>query len=122
MDTVSGELGSLGALAVLEGNPPEAEPLIRESLEIAYKRGDRYVAPYELIWLGRGALGPGNPTRAATLFAAAKAQFDATGLATEPDEGPAYSKGLAAIRVAHDDAPSEGARAAATSITPDDDT
>src|SRR5207237_1106428 len=68
MDTVSVELGNLGAVAVLEGNLSEAEPLIRESLEIAYKRGDRYLAPYELIWLGRVALGQGNPTRAARLF------------------------------------------------------
>ena len=88
----------------MEGNLSEAEPLLRESLEIAYKRGDRYVAPYELIWLGRVAFGQGNPTRAATLFAAAKAQFDATGLAMDPDEGPEYEKGLAAVRGALDDA------------------
>ena len=120
MDTVSVELGNLGALAVLEGNLSEAEPLIRESLEIAYKRGDRYVAPYELIWLGRVALGRGNPTRAATLFAAAKAQFDATGLAMDPDEGPEYEKGLAAIRGALDDAPFEAARAEGKKMNLDD--
>ena len=120
MDTVSVELGNLGALAVLEGNLSEAEPLIRESLEIAYKRGDRYVAPYELIWLGRVALGRGNPTRAATLFAAAKAQFDATGLAMDPDEGPEYEKGLAAIRGAQDDAPFEAAWAEGKKMTLDD--
>src|SRR2546427_777211 len=114
------ELGNLGALAVLEGNLSEAEPLIRESLEIAYKRGDRYVAPYELIWLGRVALGRGNPTRAATLFAAAKAQFDATGLAMDPDEGPEYEKGLAAIRGALDDAPFEAAWAEGKKMTLDD--
>src|SRR5437867_9588314 len=120
MDTVSVELGNLGALAVLEGNLTEAEPLIRESLEIAYKRGDRYVAPYELIWLGRVALGQGNPTRAATLFAAAKAQFDATGLAMDPDEGPEYEKGLAAIRRALDDAPFEAAWAEGKKMNLDD--
>ncbi len=120
MDTVSVELGNLGALAVLEGNLSEAEPLIRESLEIAYKRGDRYVAPYELIWLGRVALGRGNPTRAATLFAAAKAQFDATGLAMDPDEGPEYEKGLAAIRGALDDAPFEAAWAEGKKMNLDD--
>src|SRR3989475_777654 len=114
------ELGNLGALAVLEGNLSEAEPLIRESLEIAYKRGDRYVAPYELIWLGRVALGRGNPTRAATLFAAAKAQFDATGLAMDPDEGPEYEKGLAAIRGALDDAPFEAAWAEGKKMNLDD--
>src|SRR5437870_7983908 len=105
MDTVSVELGNLGALAVLEGNLSEAELLIRESLEIAYKRGDRYLAPHELIWLGRVALGQGNPTRAPTLFAAAKAHFDATGLAMDLDEGPEYEKALASIRGALDDAP-----------------
>src|SRR3989449_7041959 len=67
MDTVAVELGNLGALAVLGGNLAEAEPLIRESLEIADKRGDRYVAPYELIWVGRVAFGQGKPTLAATL-------------------------------------------------------
>src|SRR5437867_10745381 len=63
MDTGSVEVGNLGGVAVLEGNLSEAEPLSRESLEMAYKRGDRYLAPYELIWLGRVALGQGNPTR-----------------------------------------------------------
>ena len=54
--------------------------------------------------MGRVALGRGNPTRAVTLLAAAKAQFDATGLAMDPDEGPEYEKGLDAIRRALDDA------------------
>src|SRR5439155_1748481 len=120
MDTVSVELGNLGAVAVLEGNLSEAEPLIRESLEIAYKRGDRYLAPYELIWLGRVALGQGNPTRAATLFAAAKAQFDATGLAMDPDEGPEYEKALAAIRGSLDDAPFAAAWAEGHRMSLDD--
>lgn len=103
-DVVSGELGNLGALEVLEGNFSEAEPLIRESLEIAYKRGDRYIAPYNLVWLGRVAFANGNPGRAAKLFAAARTQFDATGLAMDPDEAPEYEKGLAAIRGALDEA------------------
>jgi len=102
-DVVSVELGNLGALEVLEGNIAEAVPLLRESLEIAYRRGDRYLAPYELVWLGRVALAEGNPVRGATLFAAARAQFDATGLAMDPDEGPEYEKGLAAIRGALDE-------------------
>src|SRR5947209_2906983 len=92
----------------------------RLALRRGYKRGDRYVAPYELIWLGRVALGRGNPTRAATLFAAAKAQFDATGLAMDPDEGPEYEKGLAAIRGALDDAPFEAARAEGKKMNLDD--
>lgn len=103
-DVVAGELGNLGALEVLEGNISEATPLIRESLEIAYKRGDRYIAPYNLVWLGRVAFAEGNPTGAATLFGAARAQFDATGLAMDPDEAPEYEKGLAAIRRSLDDA------------------
>ena len=45
----------------------------------------------------------GSPLRAAKLFAAARAQFDATGLAMDPDEGPEYEKGLAAIRAGLDD-------------------
>src|SRR5438105_3967284 len=76
---------------------------LRESLEIAYKRGDRYLAPYELVWLGRVALAQGSPARAATLFAAARTQFDTTGLAMDPDEGPEYEKGLTAIRAALDE-------------------
>lgn len=102
-DGVAGELGNLGALEVLEGNIADAVPLIRESLEIAYKRGDLYLAPYGLVWLGRVALAEGEPARAATLFAAARAQFDATGLAMDPDEAPEYEKGLAAIRAAMDE-------------------
>ena len=54
--------------------------------------------------MGRVGLGQGNPTRAATLFVAAKAQFEAAGLAMDPNEGPEYEKGLAAIRGALDDA------------------
>ena len=102
-DLVAAELGNLGALEVLDGNISEALPLIRESLEIAYKHGDKYLAPYELVWLGRVALAQGNPARAATLFAAARVQFDATGLAMDPDEAPEYEKGLTAIRGAMDD-------------------
>src|SRR5216117_4277957 len=120
MDVVSVELGNLGAVAVLEENLSEAEQLLRESLEMAYKRGDRYLAPYELIWLGRVALGQGNPMRAATLFAAAKAQFDATGLAMDPDEGPEYEKALAAIRGALDDAPFAAAWAEGHRMSLDD--
>ncbi len=103
-DVVSVELGNLGALEVLEGNISEAVPLLRESLEIAYERGDRYLAPYELVWLGRVAFAEGNPERAAKLLAAARAQFDATGLAMDPDEAPEYEKGLASIRGALDEA------------------
>ena len=102
-DVVSVELGNLGALEVLDGNISAAVPFLRESLEIAYKRGDRYLAPYELVWLGRVALAEGNPARGATLFAAARTQFDATGLAMDPDEGPEYEKGLAAIQEALDE-------------------
>src|SRR5438309_2999010 len=102
-DVVSVELGNLGALEVLDGNIPEAVPLLRESLEIAYKRGDKYLAPYELVWLGRVALAEGSPARAATLFAAARAQFNETGLAMDPDEAPEYEKGLVAIREALDE-------------------
>ena len=102
-DVVSVELGNLGALEVLDGNISAAVPFLRESLEIAYKRGDRYLAPYELVWLGRVALAEGNPARGATLFAAARAQFDSAGLAMDPDEGPEYEKGLAAIREALDE-------------------
>jgi len=54
--------------------------------------------------LGRVGLGQGNPTRATTLFVAAKAQFEAAGLAMDPNEGPEYEKGLAAIRAALDEA------------------
>jgi tetratricopeptide (TPR) repeat protein len=104
MDTVAAELGNLGALEVLDGNISGAEPLLRESLEIAHKRKDMYLAPYQLVWLGRVALARGNPMRAATLFAAARSVFDATGLALDPDEAPEYEKGLAAIREALDDA------------------
>src|SRR3989454_1151886 len=93
----------LRALEVLDGNIPEAVPLLRESLEIAYKRGDKYLAPYELVWLGRVAFAEGSPARAATLFAAARAQFNETGLAMDPDEAPEYEKGLAAIRAALDE-------------------
>ena len=100
---VSVELGNLGALEVLDGNIAEAIPLLRESLEMAHDGGDKYLAPYELIWLGRVALAKGDPARAARLLAAAKAQFDATGLAMDPDEGPEYEKGLAAIRGAMDE-------------------
>ena len=102
-DVVSVELGNLGALEVLDGNIPEAVPLLRESLEIAYKRGDKYLAPYELVWLGRVAFAEGSPARAATLFAAARAQFNETGLAMDPDEAPEYEKGLAAIGAALDE-------------------
>lgn len=102
-DWVSVELGNLGALEVLEGNIPEAVPLLRESLQTAHERGDKYLAPYELVWLGRVAFADGNPVRAAKLFAAARAQFDTTGLAMDPDEAPEYEKGLAAIRGALDD-------------------
>src|SRR5437879_9292479 len=102
-DVVSVELGNLGALEVLEGNIYEAVPFLRESVEIAYKRGDRYLAPYELVWLGRVALAEGNPARGATLFAAARTQFETTGLAMDPDEGPEYEKGLVAIREALDE-------------------
>ena len=98
-ESVSVELGNLGALEILEGNVAEAAPLIREGLEISYKRGDRYSAPYGLVWLGRVALAEGEAARAATLFAAARAQFNATGLAMDPDEAPEYEMGLAAIRV-----------------------
>jgi len=97
---VSVELGNLGALEVLEGNVREAGPLLRESLTIARERGDRYGAPYNLIWLGRVALAEGDPKRAARLLAAAKREFDTTGLAMDPDEAPEYEKGLAAIREA----------------------
>lgn len=103
LDTVSVELGNLGALEVLEGNVREAAPLLRESLEIAFKRGDRYSAPYGLVWIGRVAFAEGDSVRAATLFAAARAQFDATGLAMDPDEAPEYEKGLASIRKALDE-------------------
>ena len=102
-DAVSVELQNLGALEVLEGNLSEAVPFLRESLEMAHKRGDRYLAPYGLVWLGRVAFAQGSPLRAAKLFAAARAQFDATGLAMDPDEGPEYEKGLAAIRAGLDD-------------------
>jgi len=95
---VSAELGNLGALEVLEGNISEAVPLLQESLQIARERGDKYLAPYGLVWLGRVAFAMGDPLRAAKLFAAARAQFDATGLAMDPDEAPEYEKGLAAIR------------------------
>src|SRR5437773_2016764 len=88
LDVVSVELGNLGALEVLEGNISEAVPFLRESLEIAYKRGDRYLAPYERVWLGRVALAQGRRGRGATLFAAAQTQFDATGLAMDADERP----------------------------------
>src|SRR5437773_871945 len=103
LDVVSVELGNLGALEALEGNISEAVPFLRESLEIAYNRGDRYLAPYELVWLGRVASAQGSPARGATLFAGAEAQFDSTGLGMDPDEGPEYEKGLAAIRAALDE-------------------
>ena len=103
-DFVSAELENLGALEVLDGNISEAVPLLRESLEMAHKRGDRYLAPYGLVWLGRVAFAQREPARAAKLFAAAKAQFDATGLAMDPDEAPEYEKGLTAIRESLDDA------------------
>src|SRR5438132_2020044 len=69
------------------------------SSESATCRGDRPrdVVRYPecgLIWLGRVGLGQGNPTRAATLFVAAKAQFEAAGLAMDPNEGPEYEKGF----------------------------
>ena len=73
---VSTELLNLGALEVLEGNIAEALPLLRESLQTAHERGDKYLAPYGLVWLGRVAFAEGNPSRAAKLFAAARAQFD----------------------------------------------
>ena len=120
LHVVSLELGNLGALEVLEGNLREAVPLLRESLEIAYKRGDRYLAPYELVWLGRVALAEGKPVRGATLFAAARAQFDATGLAMDPDEGPEYEKGLAAIRAALDETAFSAAWAAGKKMSLDE--
>jgi tetratricopeptide (TPR) repeat protein len=102
VDVISVELQNLGALEVLEGNISEAVPFLRESLGMAHRRGDRYLAPYGLVWLGRVAFAEGDPVRAATLFAAARTQFDATGLAMDPDEAPEYEKGLAAIRGALD--------------------
>ena len=119
-DVVSVELGNLGALEVLEGNISEAVPFLRESLEIAYKRGDRYLAPYELVWLGRVALAEGNPARGATLFAAARTQFDTTGLAMDPDEGPEYDKGLVAIREALDEKAFSAAWAAGKKMSLDE--
>lgn len=118
-DVVSSELVNLGALEVLAGNFPEGEPLLREGLEIAYKRGNRYLAPCGLIWLGRVAWAQGDPTRAATLFAAAKAQFEATGFAMDPDEAPEYEKGLAAIRSALDEAALAAAWADGTNMSLD---
>jgi tetratricopeptide (TPR) repeat protein len=103
LDTVSVELGNLGALEVLDGNIVEAVPLLRESLRIAHERRDRYGVVYQLVWLGRVALAEQDPVRAATLFAAARAEFDASGLAMDPDEAPEYERGLAAIRGALDD-------------------
>jgi tetratricopeptide (TPR) repeat protein len=120
MDTVAVELGNLGALEVLDGNFSGAEPLLRESLELAYKRKDMYLAPYQLVWLGRVALAQGHPTRAATLFAAARSVFDATGLALDPDEAPEYEKGLAAIHEALDDATFAGAWADGKRMSFDD--
>jgi tetratricopeptide (TPR) repeat protein len=114
------ELLNLGAMETLAGNIREAEPLLRESLEMAHKDGDRYLAPYDLIWLGRVALAHGNPARAATLFAAARAQFDATGLAMDPDEGPEYERGLAAIQGALDGAAFAAAWADGERMSPDD--
>src|SRR5947208_2917865 len=92
-----------GILAFRKLDADAARRAFEECLEIAYKRGDRYLAPYELVWLGRVALAEGNPARGATLFAAARTQFDATGLAMDPDEGPEYEKGLAAIQEALDE-------------------
>ncbi len=100
--SVSVELENLGALEVMEGNLRDALPLLRESLRMAHERGDKYLLPYDLAWLGRVALAKGELERAATLFGAAKVQFDASGLAMDPDEAPEYEKGLAAIREAMD--------------------
>lgn len=120
LEGVSVELGNLGALDVMEGYIAEAEPLLRESLTIAHERKDTYLAPYELVWLGRVALAQGDAVRAATLFAAARAQFDATGLAMDPDEAPEYEKGLAAIRRALDDSAFSAAWANGTRMSLDD--
>src|SRR3989454_1555965 len=97
-DFLSAELENLGALEVLDGNISEAVPLLRESLEMAHKRGDRYLAPYGLVWLGRVAFGRWESARAAELFSAAKAEFVSTGSAVGRDGPHAYEKGLTAMR------------------------
>ncbi len=94
---VAAELENLGALEVLEGNIEAALLLLQESLKSAYERRDKYLTPYVLVWIGRVALSHGDPRLATRLFSAAKAQFEETGLAMDPDEAPEFDKGLKMI-------------------------
>src|SRR5439155_1649880 len=54
------------------------------------------------------------------MLGAARRQFDTTGLAMDPDEGPEYEKGLAAIRAALDETAFSAAWAAGKKMNLDE--
>jgi len=110
-------------LAMVErqlGNLDRAEQLLREALEIFRSRRDEWAIPFGLNGLAAVAVERKEPTRAATLAAAANAIVQAQGAAWPPDELEHYERTVAAVEAALDSSELERARAAGRGLGADD--
>jgi tetratricopeptide (TPR) repeat protein len=114
---IASEAGNLSMVERQLGNLDVAEALIRESLEIAERRGDEFMKPFALSGFAAIATERGEYVRAARLVGAAEAIMAAQNMAWPPDEKPHYERMLAILPDRMGAADFEGARAAGRSMS-----
>ena len=112
-------LAALGAIALHEERPGEARPLLRESLAISQRLGDRDDIAWALELTGV-ALARSQGEQAAQLLGAAEALRDSLGIALEGAELALHERALEAVEAAIDPGIAASAWAAGRSGLPED--
>jgi tetratricopeptide (TPR) repeat protein len=95
-------LVSRGIAAHMRGQPLEAVALLERSLRLFAELGHRREIAENIELLAGLECLPGRPERAARLFGAAEAMFEAVGLMALPGDRFQYAQNLVAVRAALD--------------------
>ncbi len=95
---VPGEHHNLGYIELHSGNVVDAGKMFRMALEGAQRTGATWLLPYCVLDVGILAVAQGDLERGAVLVTAAKAAFDAAGVALDPDDAAEYESVVQALR------------------------
>ncbi len=96
---VPGEHHNLGYVELNCGDVVVAERMFRMAIEGAQRTGATWLLPYCVLDFGILAVAQGDLERGAVLVTAAKASFDAAGVALDPDDDAEYQ---AVVQALHD--------------------
>jgi len=93
------EQHNLGYVELHCGNVADAERMFRMALDGAQRTGAMFLLPYCVLDFGILAVAQGDLERGAVLVTAAKASFDAAGVALDPDDDAEYQS---VVQTLHD--------------------